>query len=58
VFAAIDTFKADFGLMAMIHSDDAAAKMQGGNVGWVKQGQRSKFYNDLTFLPRSKRQVV
>ncbi len=54
VFAAIDTFKADFGLMAMMHSDDAAAKMQGGNVGWVKQGQRSKFYNDLLFYRAQK----
>lgn len=54
VFAAIDTFKADFGLMAMIHSDDQAAKMQGGNIGWIKPGQRSKPYSDFLFYRAQK----
>ncbi|MCW5908151.1 MAG: SurA N-terminal domain-containing protein [Chitinophagales bacterium] len=54
VFKAIDSLKADFGLMALLHSDDQATKMQGGNIGWVKQNEREKEMNDLIFYRAQK----
>lgn len=54
IFKAIDSLKADFGLMAMQYSNDDASKMAGGNVGWVKQGEREKQLNDLIFFRAQK----
>ena len=54
IFKAIDSLKADFGLMAVQYSNDDASKMAGGNVGWVKQGEREKNLNDLIFFRAQK----
>jgi peptidyl-prolyl cis-trans isomerase D len=54
VFKAIDSLGADFGLMAAIHSDDANSKMRGGDIGWVKMGEKEKQYNDLIFYRAQK----
>lgn len=54
IFKAIDSLKADFGLMALQYSNDEASKMAGGNVGWVKQGEREKEFNNLIFYRAQK----
>lgn len=45
----IDSLGADFGLMAAQFSEDPASKVAGGNIGWVKKGQKGKMYNDILF---------
>jgi peptidyl-prolyl cis-trans isomerase D len=54
IFKAIDSLKADFGLMALQYSNDDASKMAGGNIGWVKQGEREKELNNLIFYRAQK----
>jgi peptidyl-prolyl cis-trans isomerase D len=54
IFKAIDSLKADFGLMALQYSNDDASKMAGGNVGWVKQGEREAEFNNLIFYRAQK----
>lgn len=54
IFTAIDSLKADFGLMALQYSNDDASKMAGGNIGWVKQGEREKELNNLLFYRAQK----
>ncbi len=46
----IDTLKKDFGMEAVMRSDDQMSKMRGGDLGWVKQGEKDKAYNDLIFF--------
>src|ERR1043165_7866358 len=53
----IDTLKGNFNMLAMMHSDDTRSKMAGGDIGWVKQGEREKYYNDLMFY-RAKKGVT
>jgi len=53
----IDTLKKDFGMEAVIHSDDQMSKMRGGDLGWVKQGEKDKAYNDLIFFRAVKGKV-
>lgn len=54
IFRAIDSLNADFGLMALQYSNDDASKMAGGNIGWVKQGEREKDFSDLIFYRAQK----
>lgn len=54
VFTAIDSFKADFGLMAVQYSDDQVSKMRGGDAGWVKQNEKEKPVNDFIFYRAEK----
>lgn len=49
IYKAIDSLGGDFAAFAATFSDDAISKGQGGNIGWVKQNQKEKFYNDLIF---------
>lgn len=50
----IDTLKKDFGAIAAAVSDDMMSKMRGGDIGWVKQGQKDKMYNDIIFYRAQK----
>lgn len=54
IFKMIDTLKKDFGMTAMMFSDDQLSKMKGGDLGWVKQGEKDKAYNDLIFFHAQK----
>lgn len=54
VFKAIDSLGADFGMMAAMYSDDPNSKMKGGDIGWVKMGEKEKQYNDLIFYRAQK----
>ncbi len=49
IMKLVDTLKQDFGLAAVQFSDDPMSKMRGGDIGWVKQGEKEKAYNDLIF---------
>jgi peptidyl-prolyl cis-trans isomerase D len=51
---AIDTLHEDFGALAATYSEDPASKLNGGNLGWVKQGAKEKYYNDLIFFRAQK----
>lgn len=50
IIKQIDTLKEDFGQFAMAFSDDPMGKIRGGDMGWVKQGEKEKYYNDLIFF--------
>ena len=54
IFKLVDTLKADFGMVAAMYSDDMESKMRGGDIGWVKQGEKDKMYNDLVFYRAQK----
>ena len=54
IFKLIDTLKTDFGMVAATFSDDMVSKMRGGDIGWVKQGEKDKAYNDLIFFRAQK----
>ena len=54
IFKAIDSLGGDFGAFAATFSDDAMSKMTGGNLGWVKQNQKEKYYNDFIFYRAQK----
>ena len=54
IFKMIDTLKKDFGLTAAMFSDDQMSKMRGGDLGWIKQGEKDKAYNDLIFFHAQK----
>lgn len=54
IIAQIDSFKQDFTLFALTYSDDANSKMKGGDIGWVKQNEKEKTYNDLIFFRAKK----
>ncbi len=57
IFTQIDSFKKDFGMMAFMNSDDTASKMRGGDLGWIKQNEKEKPYNDLIFYRAQKGKV-
>lgn len=50
----VDTMKQDFGMFAAMYSDDQASKMRGGDIGWIKQGEKEKLYNDQIFFRAQK----
>jgi len=50
----IDTMKEDFTKFAVVYSEDPSSKMRGGDLGWVKQGEKEKYYNDLVFFRAQK----
>ncbi|HRG90331.1 MAG TPA: peptidylprolyl isomerase, partial [Chitinophagales bacterium] len=50
----VDTMKQDFGMFAAMYSDDQMSKMRGGDIGWVKQGEKEKLYNDQIFFRAQK----
>jgi peptidyl-prolyl cis-trans isomerase D len=54
IFKLVDTLKVDFGTVAATYSDDMVGKMRGGDIGWVKQGEKDKMYNDLIFYRAQK----
>lgn len=54
IFKEIDTLKKDFGAVAAAVSDDPMSKLRGGDLGWVKQGEKDKSYNDLIFYRAQK----
>lgn len=57
IFTQIDSFKKDFAEMAALYSDDQASKVKGGDIGWIKQGQVEKGFNDAIFFFMNKGQV-
>jgi parvulin-like peptidyl-prolyl isomerase len=57
IYKAIDSLHADFGQMAFNYSSDQASKMKGGDLGWVKRGEKEKAYNDLIFFHAQKGKV-
>ncbi|MES2621665.1 MAG: peptidylprolyl isomerase, partial [Bacteroidota bacterium] len=57
IFKLIDTMKVDFGSVAATFSDDPLSKMSGGDIGWVKQGEKDKEYNDLIFYRAQKGKI-
>ncbi len=54
ILRQIDTLKGDFAAFAATFSDDPMSKMNGGNIGWVKQNTKEKYYNDLIFFRAQK----
>ena len=54
VFKAIDSLHGDFAQFAMAYSADQNSKMKGGDLGWIKQGERDKAFNDLIFFHAQK----
>jgi len=50
IIREVDTLKGNFAAFAATFSDDAISKMKGGDIGWVKQGEKEKYYNDLMFF--------
>ncbi len=57
IFKEIDTLKKDFGLVAASVSEDPMSRMRGGDIGWVKQGEKDKSYNDLIFYRAQKGKI-
>lgn len=50
IFKQIDSLGGDFAAFAATYSDDPISKMSGGDLGWIKPGQKEKQYNDLVFF--------
>jgi peptidyl-prolyl cis-trans isomerase D len=57
IYTQIDSFKKDFGAMAMAYSDDTLSRLRGGDMGWIKQNEKDKAYNDLIFYRAQKGKV-
>lgn len=57
IFREIDTLKKDFGMVAASVSEDPMSRMRGGDIGWVKQGEKDKAYNDLIFYRAQKGKI-
>lgn len=57
IFKEIDTLKKDFGMVAASVSEDPMSRMRGGDIGWVKQGEKDKSYNDLIFYRAQKSKI-
>ena len=57
IIREVDTLKQDFGKFAATYSDDQMGKMRGGDIGWVKQGEKEKGYNDLIFFRAQKGKI-
>jgi peptidyl-prolyl cis-trans isomerase D len=54
IYKEIDSLKGNFMAFAFAYSDDQASKMKGGDLGWVKQGEKDKAINDLIFFHAEK----
>ena len=54
IYKAIDSLHGDFAQFAATFSADQNSKMKGGDLGWIKQGERDKAYNDLIFFHAQK----
>jgi peptidyl-prolyl cis-trans isomerase D len=54
IYKQIDSLKGDFGAFAAAFSDDEASKTRGGDMGWVKQGDKDKALNNLIFYRAQK----
>lgn len=54
IFKQIDSLKGNFAAFAAAYSDDEASKMKGGDLGWIKQGEKDKAINDLIFYRAQK----
>ena len=54
VYKAIDSLHGDFGQFAATFSADPMGKMRGGDLGWIKQGEKDKAINDLVFFHAQK----
>ena len=54
IFKQIDSLKGDFGKFAAAFSDDEVSKTKGGDIGWVKAGEKDKAINDLIFFRAQK----
>ncbi|HLP50556.1 MAG TPA: SurA N-terminal domain-containing protein [Chitinophagales bacterium] len=57
IIRMVDTLKQDFGMFAAMYSDDQMGKMRGGDIGWVKQGEKEKYYNDMIFFRAQKGRI-
>ncbi len=57
IIRQVDTLKQDFGMFAAVYSDDQMGKMRGGDIGWVKQGEKEKYYNDMVFFRAQKGKI-
>ena len=57
LYKQIDSLKGDFRALAATFSDDQISKMKGGDMGWIKQGEKDKAYNDLIFYKAVKGKV-
>ncbi len=54
IYKVIDSLHGDFTQMAFAFSTDQPSKMRGGDLGWVKRGEKEKAYNDLIFFHAQK----
>jgi len=45
----IDSLGGNFAAFAAAFSDDAISKVKGGDIGWVKQGEKEPEYNNILF---------
>jgi peptidyl-prolyl cis-trans isomerase D len=57
IFTQLDSLKGNFPLLAATYSDDQNAKLKGGDIGWVKQGQKDPQYNNGLFFKAQKGKV-
>lgn len=57
VFTLLDSLHGNFAQLASNFSDDAQAKVNGGNIGWVKRNEKPVQYNDLIFYKAQKGKV-
>lgn len=53
----IDSLHGDFAAFAATFSDDAISKVKGGDIGWVKQGEKEPEYNNILFYRGKKGQT-
>ena len=54
IFKAIDSLHGDFAQFAATFSSDPASRSRGGDLGWIKQNEKEKMYNDLIFFHAQK----
>lgn len=57
IYKEIDSLHHDFRQFAAAFSSDQVSKMRGGDLGWVKRGEKPKEYNDLIFFHAQKGKV-
>lgn len=54
IYKAIDSLHGNFADFAATFSADPSGKAKGGDLGWVKQNEKDKAYNDLIFFHAQK----
>ena len=57
VYKAIDSLHGDFAQFAATFSADPMGRMKGGDLGWIKQGEKDKAINDLVFFHAQKGKI-